>query len=143
MVHIDYAPSNILMEGTRVTAVLDFEFSTYDLRALDLAVALSWWPIELLGSGQEWPLINALGNGYASQIQLTDDEIAALPTLLQMRSISSLLHRMTRYIQGLDSANFLRQRIEQPSGAKTGWPTIARRYSTTRQRGAMEVFQAR
>jgi len=113
MVHSDYAPSNILMEGARVTAVLDFEFCTHDLRALDLAVALSWWPIELLGSGQEWPLINALGKGYASQIQLTDDEIAALPTLLQMRSISSLLHRMTRYSQGLDSADFLRQRIEQ------------------------------
>jgi homoserine kinase type II len=113
MVHSDYAPSNILMEGTRVTAVLDFEFCTYDLRALDLVVALSWWPIELLGSGQEWPLIDALGKGYASQIQLTDDEIAALPTLLQMRSISSLLHRMTRYTQGLDSADFLRQRITQ------------------------------
>ncbi len=113
MVHSDYAPSNILMEATTVTAVLDFEFCTYDLRALDLVVALSWWPIELLGSGQEWPLINALGTGYTSQIHLTDDEIAALPTLLQVRSISSLLHRMTRYIQGLDSADFLRQRIEQ------------------------------
>ncbi|HEY7340538.1 MAG TPA: phosphotransferase [Ktedonobacterales bacterium] len=113
IVHIDYAPSNILMEDARVTAVLDFEFSTYDLRALDLVVALSWWPIELLGSGQEWPLINALGTGYASQIQLTDAEIAALPTLLQMRSIGSLLHRIERYTQGLDSADFLRQRIAQ------------------------------
>lgn len=113
MVHSDYAPSNILMEGASVTAVLDFEFCTHDLRALDLVVALSWWPIELLGSGQEWPLITALGTGYASQIQLTDGEIAALPTLLQMRSISSLLHRMTRYTQGLDSADFLRQRIAQ------------------------------
>lgn len=113
MVHSDYDPSNILMEGTKVAVVLDFEFCTHDLRALDLTVALSWWPIELFGSGQEWPLIDALGMGYASQIQLTDDEIAALPTLLQMRSISSLLHRLTRYIQGLDSADFLRQRIEQ------------------------------
>lgn len=113
MVHSDYAPSNILMEGARVTAVLDFEFCTHDLRALDLVVALSWWPIELFGSGQEWPLINALGIGYASQIHLTDGEIAALPTLLQMRSISSLLHRLTRYTQGLDSADFLRQRITQ------------------------------
>ena len=113
MVHSDYDPSNILMNGDRVTAVLDFEFCTYDLRALDLTVALSWWPIELLGSGHEWTLINALGTGYASKIQLTDGEIAALPILLQMRSMSSLLHRMTRYTQGLDSADFLRQRITQ------------------------------
>jgi homoserine kinase type II len=113
MVHSDYAPSNILMEGTRVTAVLDFEFCTYDLRALDLVVALSWWPIELLGSSQEWPLINALGTGYTSQIRLTGDEIAALPTVLQMRNMSTLLHRITRYTQRLDSADFLRERIEQ------------------------------
>jgi hypothetical protein len=51
--------------------------------------------------------------GYASQIHLADGEIAALPILLQMRSISSLLHRMTRYTQGLDSADFLRERIAQ------------------------------
>ena len=116
MVHNDYAPSNILMVGDKVTAVLDFEFCTYDLRALDLTVALSWWPIELLGSGQEWPLITALGTGYASQIQLTDNEIAGLPTLLQLRSMSSLLHRLTRYTQGLNSADFLRQRITQTLG---------------------------
>lgn len=113
MVHSDYDPTNILMEATRVTAVLDFEFCTYDLRALDLVVALSWWPVELLGSGQEWPLINALGTGYSSQIQFTADEIDALPTVLQMRSIGSLLHRLERYRQGLDSPDFLRRRIAQ------------------------------
>ena len=113
IVHSDYDPSNILMEATTVTAVLDFEFCTYDLRVLDLVVALSWWPVELLGSGQEWPLINALGMGYASKIQLTDGEVAALPTLLRMRSIGSLLHRMERYRLGLDSAHFLKRRIAQ------------------------------
>lgn len=113
IVHSDYDPSNVLMDTTRVTAVLDFEFCTYDLRALDLVVALSWWPVELLGSGREWPLINALGMGYASQIQFSDGEIAALPILLQMRSIGSLLHRMERYKQGLDAADFLRRRIAQ------------------------------
>ncbi len=101
------------MEATTVTAVLDFEFCTFDLRALDLVVALSWWPVELLGSGQEWALISALAMGYASQIQLTADEIAALPIVLQMRSVGSLHHRMERYRQGLDSADFLRRRIAQ------------------------------
>ena len=41
IVHSDFDPSNILMEAITVTAVLDFEFCTCDLRALDLVVALS------------------------------------------------------------------------------------------------------
>lgn len=113
IIHGDYDPSNILMEDTRVTAVLDFEFSTRDLRALDLAFALSWWPVDVLGTGQEWSIINALGMGYSRQITLTDDEIAAVPTLLQLRAAGSLLHRLARYQAGLDSAEFLVRRIEQ------------------------------
>ncbi len=113
MIHGDYDTSNILMADAHVTAILDFEFSTLDLRALDLAFALSWWPVDLLGTGREWPIIDALGMGYTSQITLTDGEIAALPALLQLRSFGSLLHRMARYRQGLDRADFLVRRIEQ------------------------------
>lgn len=113
MIHGDYDASNILMADAHVTAILDFEFSTRDLRALDLAFAFSMWPTDLLGTGREWPIIDALGMGYTNQITLTDGEIAALPTLLQLRSVGSLLHRLTRFRQGLDRADFLVHRIEQ------------------------------
>ena len=37
IVHRDFDASNVLMEGDRVTGVLDFEFAGSDLRAFDLA----------------------------------------------------------------------------------------------------------
>ena len=42
---------------TRVTGVLDFEFCARDLRAMDLAVALTWWPVQHFGTGAEWPIM--------------------------------------------------------------------------------------
>ncbi len=60
IIHRDYDASNILMDGLRVTAVLDWEFSAPDLRALDLVVALHGWSAALRGSGLEWEPIDAL-----------------------------------------------------------------------------------
>ncbi len=64
IVHNDYDGSNILMNGANVGAVLDWEFSTHDLRALDLVVALHGWSAELRGSGQEWNVIDIFGRAY-------------------------------------------------------------------------------
>ena len=111
LIHGDYDASNVLMEDGRISAILDFEFSSYDLRVLDLTFAVSMWPSELLGSVEEWPIIDALGRGYASQIHLTDGEVAALPTLLQLRNIGTLLHRLMRLTQRLESPDVLTRRI--------------------------------
>jgi homoserine kinase type II len=103
LAHEDFDPSNVLMEGTRVTGVLDFEFCARDLRAMDLTVALTWWPVRRFGTGEEWPIIAALAGGYARHITLTDDEIAALPTLFRLRAYTSLIHRLGRSRQGLST----------------------------------------
>ncbi len=99
--HEDYDPSNVLMVGERVTGVLDWEFCALDLRAMDLVVALTWWPIERFGSGDEWPIIAALLWGYVRRRTLADAEVAAIPTLFRLRAYTSLLHRLGRYRQGL------------------------------------------
>ncbi|MGO8950358.1 MAG: phosphotransferase [Ktedonobacterales bacterium] len=99
--HEDYAPSNILMQETRVTGVLDFEFCSRDLRAMDLTVALSWWPVSMFGTGEEWPIIEAFGRGYARKVKLTIAEVAAVPVLYQLRAYTSLIHRLGRYLQGV------------------------------------------
>ena len=101
--HEDYAPSNILMEGERVTGVLDFEFCARDLGVMDVTVALSWWPVSEFGSGAEWPIIEAFCSGYARAKQLTEAEVDAIPTIYDLRAYTSLIHRLGRYRQGVSS----------------------------------------
>jgi Ser/Thr protein kinase RdoA (MazF antagonist) len=110
--HEDTDPSNILMEGTRVTGVLDFEFCARDVRPMDLAIALTWWPVRIFGSGQEWPIMCALAAGYASRRTLTREEIEALPLLFLYRGYTSLIHRCGRYLQGLSSLDHVLARAE-------------------------------
>src|SRR5262249_47795620 len=63
IIHGDFDPSNVLMEGDRILGLLDFEFSGQDLRVADLLIPLTWWPLRLLGSermgsaGRTWPRI--------------------------------------------------------------------------------------
>lgn len=101
LVHEDYAPENVLMEGERVTGVLDFEFCAHDVRVMDLTVALSWWPVDWFGTGKEWPIIHAVAEGYGRQVRLTTAEVEAMPTLYQLRAYTSLIHRLGRYRQRL------------------------------------------
>ena len=42
VVHRDYYPDNVLLDGDAVSAVLDFEFAAEALRVLDFAVGLTW-----------------------------------------------------------------------------------------------------
>ncbi|HEY7849004.1 MAG TPA: phosphotransferase, partial [Ktedonobacterales bacterium] len=90
--HEDYDPSNVLMVEEQVTGVLDWEFCALDLRAMDLVVALTWWPAERLGSGEEWPIIAALLWGYTQSRTLESAEVAAIPTLFRLRAFTSLIH---------------------------------------------------
>jgi Ser/Thr protein kinase RdoA (MazF antagonist) len=103
LAHEDFDPSNVLMEGARVTGVLDFEFCARDLRVMDLTVALTWWPVLRFGTGAEWPIIAAFTQGYARHITLTGAEIEALPTLFRLRAYTSLIHRLGRARQGLST----------------------------------------
>jgi homoserine kinase type II len=99
--HEDTDPSNLLMEGERVTGVIDWEFCALDLRPTDLVVALTWWPVERFGTGEEWPIIAALLRGYARHRSLHAAEVAAIPTLFQLRAYTSLIHRLGRQREGL------------------------------------------
>jgi homoserine kinase type II len=112
LAHEDFDPGNVLMEGTRVTGVLDFEFCARDLRVMDLTVALTWWPVRRFGTSEEWPIIAAFASGYARHITLTDGEIAALPTLFRLRAYTSLIHRLGRSWQGLSTLEEALDRAE-------------------------------
>jgi homoserine kinase type II len=112
LTHEDFDPGNVLMDGTRVTGVLDFEFCARDLRVMDLTVALTWWPVRRFGTGEEWSIIAAFASGYARHLTLTDGEIAALPTLFRLRAYTSLIHRLGRSRQGLSTQEEALDRAE-------------------------------
>jgi homoserine kinase type II len=112
LLHRDYDPSNILMDVSGVTAVLDFEFAGRDIRVLDLCVALSWWAFDLMGTGQEWEVIDAFGAAYVRDFPLSEAELQAIPDVLRARDAASLVHRIGRYLAGLESDAIIENRLK-------------------------------
>jgi Ser/Thr protein kinase RdoA (MazF antagonist) len=112
LLHRDYDPGNILMDDQRVTAVLDFEIAGWDIRVLDLCVALSWWPVNLMGTGKEWAIIDAFGNAYVKHFPLSEDELLAIPDVLRLRDAASFVYRMGRYFAGLETDARMQGRVK-------------------------------
>lgn len=110
IIHRDYDGSNILMDGMRVAAVLDWEFSTRDLRALYLVVALHHWGAPR-GSELAWESIDAVGRGYVRYGSLSVEERDALPALWRLRVAAMLIHRIGRHRQGLDTTESIVRRV--------------------------------
>ena len=112
LVHQDFDPTNIFMEDRRVTAVFDFEFAGIDLRVMELCVALSWWPVNLMGTGKEWEVMDAFAMAYVAGFPLSEEELRAIPEVLRLRDAGSLVHRMERYFAGLETDVTMQQRAE-------------------------------
>lgn len=112
LLHRDYDPGNILLDHQRVTAVLDFEFAGKDIRVLDLCVALSWWPVDLLGTGREWDLIDAFGAAYIHHLSLSEEERLAVPAVFRLRDATSFVHRMGRYLAGMETEARIQGRVQ-------------------------------
>lgn len=112
LLHRDYDPGNIFVDDHQVTAVFDFEFAGTDLRILDLCVALRWWPVQALGTGKAWEIIDAFGSAYTAQFPLNEEELRAIPDVLRIREMSSFMHRLGRYFAGLEGEEVIPQRIE-------------------------------
>lgn len=93
VIHADLFPDNVLMLGDRVTGLIDFYFAASDFRAYDLAITHAAWTFSADGGTCDPALAQALMRGYASEIALTDPEIAALPTLARGASLRFLLTR--------------------------------------------------
>ncbi|MFP3122817.1 phosphotransferase [Ectobacillus funiculus] len=103
LVHGDLNGSNILVnEAGEVSAVLDFEFVTNDLRVMELAVCLA----DCIRPGQDeaiiWTKIDAFLSGYGSVMKLTEAEIAMIPILIQLRRLDVFLHFLGRHWDGID-----------------------------------------
>ncbi len=90
-VHTDLFPDNVLMQGDKVTGLIDFYFAATDLRAYDYAVTHSAWCFS--GDGRHYfaDRAAALTAGYGDG--LTVAEVAALPLLGQGAALRFTLTR--------------------------------------------------
>ncbi|KHL93006.1 aminoglycoside phosphotransferase [Paenibacillus sp. IHB B 3415] len=110
LVHGDLNASNLLVDtedAAQVTALLDFEFCTWDVRAMEAAVILSG----MLCHEEEERIIRDFWRGFSRKIMLTVEEFKAIPTLILLRKVDVFLHFVTRYWKGIDEVNVLQEQI--------------------------------
>jgi homoserine kinase type II len=123
LVHGDLNASNVLVnEKGIVSAVLDFEFVTKDLRVMEMAVCLS----DFINPSEEatltWAKIDAFLSGYGQSIKLTEAEIEAIPVLIQLRSLDVFIHFLGRYWDQVSTIDIVQKYIEK-SAERCNWIT--------------------
>lgn len=102
IIHGDFTHGNVLLGEDRVTGVLDFELSAWDLRVMDYAIGLGGGPNSLRSGWGDWNVLEAFSRGYFRQHRVTEEELEVLPLLIRLRRLSILLRFAGRYRQGLD-----------------------------------------
>ena len=101
LIHGDFIPGNLLAEGMRITAILDFENCALNPPLMDFAIAIDTWCWDAISSGQEWPRIAALARGYRRAGYLGEAEISLLPIGILLRNASVLMHLIGRFLANL------------------------------------------
>lgn len=101
LIHADFCRGNVLVQAGRVSGVLDFEFASPDLRAMDFVVGLWSFGINARDTAGLWSLLAAFARGYQRGGALATEEIMALPLLLRLREAAGLVHWVGRLRQGL------------------------------------------
>lgn len=112
LVHGDVNASNVLVdqEGT-MSAILDFEFATWDLRVMELAVPMS--DMLTMDKSEEWmwQAQAYLIRGFREKVELTDEELKAIPQLILLRSLDVVMHFISRMVEGTDEPEVAVQQI--------------------------------
>uniref|UniRef100_A0A7S3RAN5 Aminoglycoside phosphotransferase domain-containing protein n=1 Tax=Dunaliella tertiolecta TaxID=3047 RepID=A0A7S3RAN5_DUNTE len=108
-IHGDLHYDNVLVVGDRVSGLLDFEFCSYDWRAMELAVALS----KYVGEDDPMPPTLDFLEGYAMHGQLTDLEAECIPDLINLRIASNAVYFTGRAVGKEDSIEALTSRAAQ------------------------------
>jgi Ser/Thr protein kinase RdoA (MazF antagonist) len=93
-----------------------------DLRALDLAIMLAWWP--LWGTAEaRWLVCDAFAHGYVSVEPLTPAEAETVPILARLQFATWLMHSAGRYRSGLAGWDGIATFVAQLALAFLAWLT--------------------
>jgi mannose-6-phosphate isomerase-like protein (cupin superfamily) len=110
LTHGDLHYDNVLVDKEgQVTGLLDFEFTSMDWRATEVAVCLS----KYVGEEDPLPLVERFLEGVAeSGVKLTADECRALPYMINLRVMSNVVYFVGRAASGEDSIESLTKRAD-------------------------------
>jgi homoserine kinase type II len=109
LIHGDFALGNLLLDGTKVVGILDFEFCGVDVRAMELAGALGL-VLTKTAADQLWRPVLA---EYLRTAPLSDAERRALPALVRLGRAAGLVWWVGRERQGLSSKTDTAERVER------------------------------
>ncbi|UPK46155.1 phosphotransferase [Paenibacillus pabuli] len=114
LVHGDLNASNVLADSQdTICAILDFEFATWDLRVMELAVPMS----DLLTMDKEqawmWEALEGLIQGFREQVSLEPEELNVIPALILLRSLDVVMHFISRLFEGIDEPGVAVQQIRK------------------------------
>ncbi len=112
LIHGDINHSNLL-GGQNMTAVLDFEFCTWDVRVMELAVIVAGLlsESEQPSDSEDLSQIEAMLSGFGEKLRLSREEVEAIPILVRLRKLDVFLHFLGRYWDGVDDASVLLAQI--------------------------------
>ncbi len=113
IIHRDFDLSNILMAGNQVTAILDFEFASIDLRIIDVAMGLYSCTHIISNPALSEREVNAFICGYMAAASLTSLEIYSLPMALLLGRLSAFVHRLHSYRHGQTTISALIRRLDE------------------------------
>lgn len=105
IIHGDLFRDNVLWDGPRLVAILDFEQASGGSFAYDLAVCVNDWCWSPADARPRPDLVRALLAGYGSRRPLADADRAALPVELRAAAARFTITRITDvYLARLDHA---------------------------------------
>ncbi|WP_028552497.1 phosphotransferase [Paenibacillus sp. UNC451MF] len=110
LVHGDLALSNVLLNDGRISGILDFEFCSPDVRAMELAVGLMSYVHE---ESSFSAYAESFISGYSEHASLSADEISMLPDLIKLRYMGSFIHHLGRYAAKVGSLEAAQKRLHQ------------------------------
>lgn len=110
-IHGDLVFNNTVSRGDEIVGVLDFEFATVDVRAMELAVIA----VDLIKPDDPSTAasLKLLFESYMEAFHLSELELGKLPFLMKLRLLDVALHFATRYRDGLDEEDVLCGIIDQ------------------------------
>jgi len=118
LIHGDVHYDNSLADETtgQVTGIIDFEFASYDWRMMEAAAGLS----KYVGERDPAPFVVDYIKGYCRRATPTDAEIDALPDLIKLRVLETVVYFVARSAAKEDDISQLALRAENYA-ARVRW----------------------